>query len=173
MQDLPRSLTQHSDEMSQILLVAIFLVALLSIRSALLIRKIQSRWADLLQGARGENLETVLYDHLREKMRLESELMSVKSRVDQLEELMSTSKRHLGLVRYDAFEDVGGNQSFAMALYDDHGNGTVVSGIVGRMDSRVYCKPLINGRSERDLSQEEQRAIRDAKSIAPKSIVSP
>ncbi len=156
-----------------ILIIALILVSLIAIRSALQIRKIQTRWSDLLRGASGENLETLLYDHLREKMRLESDLVSVRKRVEQLEELMSTSKRHLGLVRYDAFEDVGGNQSFAMALYDDHGDGAVFSGIVGRMESRVYCKPLLNGRSERDLSQEEQRAIRDARSAAPKSIVSP
>ncbi len=156
-----------------ILLIALFLVALIAIRSALQIRKIQTRWSALLRGAHGENLETVLYDHLREKMRLESDLESVRKRVDHLEELVATSKRHLGLVRYDAFEDVGGNQSFAMALYDDHGDGAVFTGIVGRMESRVYCKPLLNGRSERDLSQEEHRAIREAKSGAPKSIVSP
>jgi len=173
MQDLLRSLTQPGHEISVILLIALILVALIAIRNALLIRKIQSRWSQLLQGARGENLETVLYDHLREKMRLESDLESVRKRVDQLEDLMTTSKRHLGLVKYDAFEDVGGNQSFAMAVYDDRGDGAVLTGIVGRMESRVYCKPLVNGRSERDLSQEEQRAIREARSAAPKSIVSP
>lgn len=77
------------------------------------------------------------------------------------------------MVRYDAFEEVRGNQSFAMALYDDQGNGVVLSGIVGRTDSRVYCKPLVNGRSERNLSQEEQRAIEEATASRVKSIVSP
>jgi hypothetical protein len=156
-----------------ILLIAVFLVAVIAIRNAIYIRKIQARWSELLRGTTGQNLEAVLYDHLREKMRLESDLAAVRKRVEHLEELMSSSKRHLGLVRHDAFEDVGGNQSFAMALYDDHGDGAVLSGIVGRTDSRVYCKPLLNGRSERDLSQEEQRAIREARSVGPKSIVSP
>jgi hypothetical protein len=104
---------------------------------------------------------------------MEEELRLLQKRVEDLEDRMTRAKSQLGLVRYDAFDDVGGAQSFALALYDDRGDGMVLSGIVGRMDSRVYCKPLVNGRSERDLSQEEQRAIREARSVAPKSIVSP
>jgi hypothetical protein len=60
-----------------------------------------------------------------------------------------------------------------MALYDDSGTGIVLSGIVGRNDCRVYGKPLINGRSERTLSQEERRAIDEATTPGMKSIVSP
>ena len=168
-----RSLTQHSQEISVFLLIAVLILATVAVLNTLRLRRIQARWSELLRGARGENLETLLYDHLREKMRLESDLEDLTKRVDQLENLVSTAKRHLGLVRYDAFEDVGGHQSFALALYDDKGDGAVLTGIVGRSDSRVYCKPLLNGRSQRNLSQEEQRAIREAKSEAPKSIVSP
>jgi hypothetical protein len=173
MQVLLKSLTQHSDEVMAFLIIAVLIFGLLSIRTSLALRKTTLRWTALLQGSRGENLETLLYDHLREKMRMEADLEAARKRIGELEERMATAKRHLGLVRYDAFEDVGGNQSFAMALYDDHGNGTVLSGIVGRNDARMYCKPLVNGRSERTLSQEEERAIRDARSAAPKSIVSP
>jgi hypothetical protein len=173
MQDVLRSLTQHSAEVSVILLVAVLGLGLLSIRTALRLRKLQGKWSELLQGARGDNLETILYDHVREKMRLENDMNQAVMRIEDLETKMSSAKRHWGLVRYDAFEDVGGSQSFALAMYDEQGNGAVLSGIVGRSDERVYCKPLVNGRSERNLSQEEQRAIRDAKSAAPKSIVSP
>lgn len=85
---------------------------------------------------------------------------------------MTGAKRHVGLVKYDAFEDVGGSQSFALALYDDKGDGALITSLVGRSDCRVYCKPLIGGKSERSLSQEEQRAIREAVQTGPKSIVS-
>jgi hypothetical protein len=75
-------------------------------------------------------------------------------------------------VKYDAFEDVGGNQSFALAVYDDRGDGALITSLSGRTDCRVYCKPLIAGKSERNLSQEEQRAIQEAVQKGPKSIVS-
>jgi len=105
-------------------------------------------------------------------MRLESEVDTLQRRVEQLEEKIRSSKRHLGLVRYDAFDDVGGIQSFALALYDDEGTGAILNSIVGRTDCRVYCKTLLNGRSERTLSQEEKRAIYEARRETPKSIVS-
>ena len=72
---------------------------------------------------------------------------------------MESSKRFLGLVRYDAFEDMGGAQSFALAIFDENGDGTVVTSQVGRSDCRVYAKELNGGRAERELSAEEKEAI--------------
>jgi hypothetical protein len=65
-------------------------------------------------------------------------------------------------VRYDAFEDVGGRLSFSCALLDDHGSGVVVTSINGRQDTRVYAKPIAEGRSAYNLSVEEDEAIRQA-----------
>jgi len=125
-------------------------------------KKDTAKWRGLLEGVRGENLERLLQDHLRERMALETRLENTIGRVTELEAKMVRCKRHLGLVRYDAFEDVGGSQSFALSLYDDEGNGVVLSGLIGRSDCRVYCKPIKNGTSERHMSQEEQEAIRTA-----------
>jgi len=166
-------LTQYNSELLLFLLVAVLVLAILVVRTTRLLSKSHARWRSLLPDGRGETIETMLYDHLKERMSIEQELDRLRARALELERRLAESKRHLGLVRYDAFEDVRGNQSFAMAVYDDQGNGAVLNSIVGRADCRVYCKPLLNGRSERDLSQEEQRAIREAKATGPKTIVSP
>jgi hypothetical protein len=166
-------LTQYNSDILLFLLIAVVVLAIIVVRMTRLQTKSQARWRSLLPDGRGENLETMLYDHLRERMRIEQDLETLRARAQELETRLAESKRHLGLVRYDAFEDVRGNQSFAMAIYDDQGNGAVVNSIVGRADCRVYCKPLLNGRSERDLSQEEQRAIREARATGPKTIISP
>lgn len=150
-------------------LILTFVTARLSIRHA----KQTNRWRDLLRDSSGDSLEMLLHSQLRERVVLESQITDLRQRVEELETQLAVSKRHLGLVRFDAFDDVGGNQSFALAVYDDKGNGAVLNSIIGRTQNRVYCKPLVNGRSERDLSQEEQRAIREAKASGPKSIVSP
>lgn len=71
------------------------------------------------------------------------------------------------LVRYDAFEDVGGRLSFSCAMLDDHGDGVVVTSINGRRDTRVYAKPVTAGRSPYSLSTEEEEAIAKAMSEAP------
>jgi hypothetical protein len=70
-----------------------------------------------------------------------------------------TALRHVGVVRYDAFGDMGGRLSFSAALYDDNGDGLVVSSINGRSETRTYAKALVDLRSEHSLSPEEQQAI--------------
>lgn len=126
----------------------------------------RARWRSLLEGTSGENLERLLFDHLKERVEVDGRVSDVLRRIEQLEGIGSTAKRHLGFVRYDAFEDVGGAQSFAFALFDDNGDGIVVNGIVGRTDCRVYCKPLVRGKSDRSLSPEETQAV----SIAMQSV---
>jgi hypothetical protein len=76
--------------------------------------------------------------------------------------LAAESIRHVAVVRFDAFPEVGGRMSFAAALLDEGGNGLVVSSINGRSDGRVYAKPIIGSRSEFPLSEEEEEAIRQA-----------
>lgn len=67
--------------------------------------------------------------------------------------------QHCGVVRFQAFENVGGDQSFAVALLDARGNGVVISSIFGREESRVYCKPVVQGRSDYALSKEEEQSL--------------
>ena len=173
MDNVLRNLTDHS---ASVLLVLI--VGALGILLALYIlgRKISAdhgKWRRLLDGARGETLEKLLYDHLREQMTTQERLEALDSQVSELQKRSLSSKQFVGLVRYDAFPDVGGSQSFALAIYDDRGDGCIVTSLVGRSDCRVYCKPLSAGRSDRTLSQEEQRAVREARNDAPRAVVTP
>ncbi len=159
---------------SAILLLFLLLAVLaaLVIGQAIGLSRLRRRWRGLLEGVRGDNLERLLQDQLRHRVVLESELAEIKKEIDSLERRMGSAKRHLGLVRYDAFEDVGGAQSFALALYDEKGDGLVMSSLIGRADCRVYCKPLTGGRSERNLSDEERKAIEEAASGRSKPIIS-
>ncbi|MFN2109412.1 MAG: DUF4446 family protein [Anaerolineae bacterium] len=70
-----------------------------------------------------------------------------------------------GVVRYSAFENVGGDQSFSLALVDAHGNGAMLSGLHRRDDTRVYTKPLTQWRSSYSLSAEEQQALGQARQM--------
>jgi Protein of unknown function (DUF4446) len=74
-----------------------------------------------------------------------------------------TALRHVGVVRYDAFGDMGGRLSFSAAMFDGNGNGIVLSSINGRSETRTYAKALAGLKSEQTLSPEEQQAIREAK----------
>jgi hypothetical protein len=172
MDGILKSLAQHNGELLLLfLLIAAGMVyALVSLQRR--VASMRSHWTDMLDGSKGGNLEILLENHLRERLQMQQQLTEAMARIEKLEKRMQTTKRHLGLVRYNAFEDVGGSQSFALAIYDDKGDGAIINSLVGRTDCRVYCKPLLNGRSERSLSQEEQRAIMEAVSSRPRSIVS-
>ena len=72
---------------------------------------------------------------------------------------MQSSLRHLAVVRYDAFGDMGGHLSWSMALLDDAGDGVVVTSIHGRSDSRTYAKNISGWTANQQLSPEEEEAI--------------
>jgi uncharacterized protein YlxW (UPF0749 family) len=73
---------------------------------------------------------------------------------------MSGSVQRVGLVRYDAFEDMGGHLSFSAALLDANGSGLVITSINGRQDTQCYAKPVESWSSGHNLSEEEEEAIR-------------
>jgi len=72
------------------------------------------------------------------------------------------SLQHIGMVRFNPFEDTGSDQSFAIALLDDRRDGVVISSLHGRSNTRVFAKPVADGGSPHNLSDEEAEAIRIA-----------
>jgi hypothetical protein len=107
-------------------------------------------------------LRGILEGQARSIQRLENAIRSLNGTDRRQEELIEGAVRRVGLVRYDAFEDVGGRLSFSCALLDDHGHGVVVTSINGRQDTRVYAKPITEGMSPYNLSVEEEEAIKQA-----------
>ncbi len=112
----------------------------------------------------GERAEEALEEHARAIGELRGDVNDLaRVDADTLESLAQAVQR-VGLVRFDAFEDMGGRLSFSLALLDEAGDGVVVTSINGRQDTRVYAKPVGRGASDHDLSDEEAAAIRQAMS---------
>lgn len=106
-------------------------------------------------------------DQLLEQLLIKQEenrtlLTSVETRLEKLHSLLQGCLQRVGLVRFDAFEDTAGQQSFSVALLDNQGNGVVITSLFGRTESRCYAKPIIQGNSPHRLSEEEMAAIRQA-----------
>jgi hypothetical protein len=72
---------------------------------------------------------------------------------------LADALRHVAVVRYDAFGDMGGRMSFSAALLDDAGDGLVLTSINGRSETRTYAKGVKAGSSDHSLSPEEEQAI--------------
>ena len=88
----------------------------------------------------------------------------VSAEIDALRVSTGTSLRHLAVVRYDAFGDMGGHLSWSMALLDDGGDGVVLTSIHGRSDARTYAKNVQSWTANQQLSPEEEEAITYARS---------
>jgi hypothetical protein len=94
--------------------------------------------------------------------RIATEREQIEKTVQDLSRAVSTVLRHVALVRYDAFEDLGGRLSFSMALLDDNGDGLTITSIASHSETRVYAKSLSSGTGEHPLSPEEEQAVKAA-----------
>jgi len=80
----------------------------------------------------------------------------------QIDETLTNVVQGIGLVRFRAFKDTGGDQSFSLALVDGEGNGVVVSALYGRGRTRIYAKPVQGWLSPKPLGEEEEEALNEA-----------
>ena len=109
-----------------------------------------------------ETLRGILQGQAEQVQRLERAIRALHATDKKQQTQIEGSMRNVALLRYDAFEDVGGRLSFSCALLDDQGNGVVLTSINGRQETRVYAKPVAQGTSSHNLSLEEEEAIRRA-----------
>jgi hypothetical protein len=138
------------------------LLAVLAIALWRRIGRLGRRIDGLARGGDGRNLEAVLAANLEQAERVGREVDQLAARSAVIETDLRTALQRVGMVRYNPFEETGGNQSFALALLDAQGNGFVISSLHARAGTRVYGKALYGGRAETALSVEETEAVRMA-----------
>lgn len=109
-----------------------------------------------------ENLEKFLSSQAEKIEIQEKELEQLKKEVLRLGGVSQKSFQKIGFVRFNPFREVGGNQSFSIALLDSKNNGFVITSIFTREGNRVYAKEVKEGKSQYQLSDEEKDAIEKA-----------
>ena len=125
-------------------------------------RRLGKRLESITRGSDDQSLEAVLGSHLDRVRQVVRDVDLVGARTSVLERDLQGSIGRVGLVRFNPFEDTGGNQSFALALIDGRGDGFVLSSLHARAGTRVYAKAVNAGASEAALSTEESEALRQA-----------
>lgn len=130
-------------------------VALLQLR----LSSVLSHYRLLTRGVAAGNLEELVQRHLQRADDTAAKLEEVAAYCRELDTGVKRSLQRIGVVRFNPFNDVGGDQSFSVALLDAKGDGLVISSLFSRRESRVYVKPLEKGQSKYNLSDEEQQAI--------------
>ena len=149
--------------------MAVLALAIVSLLLLLLVfwvwgrtRRLGRRLDALTRGQDDKDLSSVLDAHLDKVFSVSNEVDELTVRTAVAESNLRHSLQRIGLVRFNPFEDTGGNQSFALALLDASGDGLVLSSLHSRAGTRVYAKPVNGGRAETALSEEESEAVRQA-----------
>ncbi|ABP68328.1 hypothetical protein Csac_2763 [Caldicellulosiruptor saccharolyticus DSM 8903] len=144
------------------------IIALLSINMilfiALLIQSVKNknlkrRFLALVKNDDFKTIEEILRETNEKIEYFEEVLKALHKSYRVLSENSKLNIKKLGVVRYDAFENVGSKLSFAIALLDEYDNGVVLNSIYSRDGSSIYAKPIENGLSKYPLSAEEMQAI--------------
>ena len=145
-----------------VVILAVWLVAL-----QLRVSRVRQVFDALTDGYEGGNLEDALYSHVNAG---EKNTQRIEDLIE-LSENLRISGRHdiqrIGLVRFNPFEDAGGDQSFVVALLDAEGTGIVLSSLFSRSGSRMFAKEVVAGKSTHVLTEEEVDAIDQAMATAP------
>jgi hypothetical protein len=128
--------------------------------------RLDLRLQDLTRGSDGESLEGVLNWYFDAVGRVADDVDKLAGRTATLESLGPRALQRIGLVRFNPFEDTGGNQSFALALLDARDDGFVISSLHTRTGTRIYAKALSGGRADGALSDEETEAVAMARGPA-------
>ena len=124
----------------------------------------QHRSLALLEAAEGrETIVQVMGRTSDEVHQLRGAVAALDIELGQTREQLAMALRHVSVVRYDAFGDMGGRFSFSAALLDDAGDGLVLTSIHGRTETRTYVKGIAGGQADIELSPEELQAVGLAK----------
>jgi hypothetical protein len=156
MYSLINSFTQnHSNTI--ILLSGIIIVLLV-----IWIIRLEVKFHRLTAGKSGNLEESIT--HLKDNQKEAEKFMNeMEKYLTDVEKRLQKSVQAVETVRFNAFDGVGANQSFATALINQHGDGVIFSSLYGRERTSVFSKPLKGHNSEHGLSDEEKQAVKKAK----------
>lgn len=140
-------------------------IALIAVVAALWVknRRLNEKLAVFFSGKEARNLEKVLLEQLNETKTLDQEIQELFGISNKLRELGLKSLHKTAVLRFNPFKEVGGNQSFSVALLDGKNSGIVLSSLHTREGTRVYGKPVVAGQADGfPFTEEEKAAIAQA-----------
>jgi len=157
------AVTVTSDLILTILVVLFLALIGIVIWMAVRQQRLEEHYRALTAGVKAGNLESVLEDHVEQVRSALDKTAELDTLARQLERDGEGHMQQIGFLRFNPFRDAGGDQSFAVAVTDQEGNGVVISSLHSRDVTRVYGKPLAGWESPYPLTEEEQQAIKKAR----------
>ncbi|WP_195989106.1 DUF4446 family protein [Clostridium sp. D53t1_180928_C8] len=142
-----------------IITLLLFVITIVLLSS---VNKLEKKYRKMMRGVNNKNLEQALNDNLDN---IEKALIKSQEAIDKCQNISEELKgcvNKVAIMRYKAFEDVGSDLSFSIAILDSYNDGVIITGIYSRHDSTTYAKPIDKGISRYDLSEEELHVLNEA-----------
>ena len=143
--------------------MALSLLTFVVLAISIVLAKQQRTIKALTSGKDGISLENSIINIISKVENIDETISSHREALNIIDSRVKKSVRGYSLVKYNAYEDNGGDQSFASGLIDEYQNGYVLSVISNRNHVGVYAKNIVNGKSDSPLTEEENEALEKAK----------
>jgi len=161
----------YSEIMFLGLIALILIVFLWNIFLQIGISKLKKKNEEIFAGKKAKNLEEIIVEQSKGLKELDKEIQELYEISNQINNLAMRSVHKVGIIRFNPFKEVGGNQSFAIALLNGKDHGIVISSLYTREGTRVYSKNIKSGKAEKyPLTEEEIQAIKLAQKNSYKKI---
>ena len=145
------------------IIAALFLVFfMLHIIQSSRISKLMKRYEAFMEGKDATNLADAIEENFQQMEKLESSYQDAEVKMDKALSGITSTFHKLGIVKYDAFNEMGGKLSFSLAMLDVKNNGFIINAMHTREGCYTYIKEIIDGNSVIVLSGEEQEALNNA-----------
>ncbi len=144
-------------------LIMIFVLAVLLTLSMIKISKLNRKYAAFMKGASGKDLESSVLSRFKEMDKIKSDVEFISGKLNIACDTLLTAYQKMSIVKYDAFKEMGGKLSFSLALLDDKNSGCIITSVHTREGCYTYVKEIIKGESFVVLSEEERKALEEAK----------
>lgn len=148
-----------------VVLLLIILVAVLTavtVNLTIRVNRLTKRYHVFMKGKDGQSMERIFAQKFRELERLSERGENHQYDIGMLKKQFGTTLNKYGIVKYDAFDDVGGKMSFALAMLDSQNTGFILDAIHSRDNCFLYLKEIVKGESYIMLSSEEVEALKQA-----------
>lgn len=145
-----------------IIAIANGLLTLFIIILIVLIIRLHKKVTLFTNGKSGASLESTMERLLEGHEKAKTDHQKLATFVDHVHDRVIDAHRGFAVTKYNAFDHVGGNQSFSAVFLDENGDGMVLSGLYSRERSNVFAKQITNFKSDINLTKEEEKVLKQA-----------
>ena len=149
-----------------ILIVVTLGLMIITLNLSISMNRLKRKYSIFMRGQDAQSLERTFTNKMKEIDRLTSATDMQASEIRNINRVMDKTLTKHGVVKYDAFDDVGGKLSFVLSMLDKDDTGIILNVIHSRENCFLYIKEIVKGESYVMLSEEEQIALERAASYA-------